>query len=345
MNVLHHIGFTQCKNEPSLFHFLHDDEAAFLLLYVDDALIAGPKNIVQIIEKNLMIYFDSKFNLPKDFLGLDVTHNLDTSTIQLSMSTFTKKLKETFKIPDSPPIQTPGRTDRKIIRGQDIQPDDTYRSKVGSLMWTTMGIRYDIIYTVKELSRVLQEPTKIAHEILDRTLTYILQTHTAHLTFNHEAMVSYTLPPTRKDPVPHHDGTETTQEYIYNGHQCIVVCFTDTDLAGQHETRQSTSGYLLFINGVLIHFHGRTERQIITSTCAGEYIAFSRGHAACRFITSILQFYGNTKNAYYLLTDNQAAEHLAIQPYLNEHGRSIDITSGIMKFAKITWKEKCKSGK
>jgi hypothetical protein len=132
-------------------------------------LIAGPKHIVQDIEKKLLIYFDSKFNLPKDFLGLDLKkHDIEKGLIQLSMSTFTNKVKETFKVPDSLPIQTPGRTDRKIIRGQDTQPDETYRSKVGSLMWATMGIRYDIVYAVKELSRVLQEPTKIAHEILDK---------------------------------------------------------------------------------------------------------------------------------------------------------------------------------
>jgi hypothetical protein len=204
-----------------------------------------------------------------------------------------------------------------------------------------MGIRYDIVYAVKERSRVLQAPTKIAQEILDRTLTYITQTHQAHLVFDHKPMTSSTLPPTQKkptqqtdiynvddynstDPIPHHDDTDTPQEYTYNGHQCIVVCYTDIDLAGQHETRQSTSGYLLFINGVLVHFHGRTERQIITSTCAGEYIALSRGDAACRFITTILQFYGNKENLYYLFTDNQAAEHLATQPNLNEHGRTID---------------------
>ncbi len=106
VNVLNHIGFTQCKNEPCLFRYLQDDEAAFLLRYVDDALIAGPKNIVKLIEKKLMVYFDSKFNLPKDFLGLDVTHDLEQGTIKLSMSTFTNKLKDTFKIPESSPIFT-----------------------------------------------------------------------------------------------------------------------------------------------------------------------------------------------------------------------------------------------
>ncbi len=340
-NVLHHIGFTQCKNEPCLFRYIQDDEAAFLLLYVDDALIAEPKNIVQLIEKKLMIYFDSKFNLPKDFLGLDVQHDITKGTIKLSMSTFTNKLKDTFKIPDSPPIQTPGRTDRKIIRNQDVQPDETYRSKVGSLMWATMGIRCDIIYAVKELSRVLQEPTKIAHEILARILTYVTQTHTTHFTFDHVAMTTYTLPPTRKKPTqqvniynvddyntkdrttPRRRRDNTRIHLQWSSMYCNQFCYTDIDLTGQHETRQSTSGYLLFINGVLIHFHGRTERQIITSTCAGEYIALSQGHAACRIITTILQFWGNKDNTYNF-TDNQAAEHLATQPNLNEHSRTMD---------------------
>ena len=107
------------------------------------------------------------------------------------MQTFTRKLKETFHIANAAPITTPGRTDKKIIRGLDPLPDSTYRSKVGSLMWTTMGIRFDITYAVKELSRVLQEPTTIAGEILQRTLDYVDQTKEAFLEYNHDSMLNY----------------------------------------------------------------------------------------------------------------------------------------------------------
>ncbi len=51
--------------------------------------------------------------------------------------------------------------------------------------WLTMCLRYDLAYTTKELSRVLQEPTKIANEILRRAINYIIQTKNAHLQFNH----------------------------------------------------------------------------------------------------------------------------------------------------------------
>jgi hypothetical protein len=72
------------------------------------------------------------------------------------MKTFTSELQETYNIPATNPILTPGRTDRKIIRGEDPSPDSTYRSKVGSLMWTTMGIRYDITYASRN-SRVFSK--------------------------------------------------------------------------------------------------------------------------------------------------------------------------------------------
>ena len=342
VKVLTQIGFTQCPSEPCLFRYLMDEQAAFLILYVDDALISGPETLVTDIQNKLREYFDVKFTPPKDFIGLDLHHDPTNGTIKLSMQTFTKKLKDTFQIPDTPIVLTPGRTDKKIIRDQDPQPDPTYRSKVGSLMWTTMGIRYDITYTVKELSRVLQQPTKIAREILERTLTYVTQTPDAYLEFNPSAMQAFKLPTTRKKPqlshdvydttsynikdtIPQHDDKLIPQLYKYKGHQFTITCYTDIDLAGQHETRQSTSGLLLYLNGALIHWHGRTERLIISSTAAGEYIALSRGHAAGNFMQTILLFYGNENRPFYLYTDNQAAEHIATQPTMNEHSRSIDI--------------------
>ena len=104
-----------------------------------------------------------------------------------------------------------------------------------------------------------------------------------------------------------------------------VMCLTDIDLAGQTETRQSTSALMLWVQGALVHWRAHTERIVIQSTAAGEYIALSRGNTTAKFVRDILQFYGNGKPNYYLYTDNQAAEHIATQPNMNEHSRSIDI--------------------
>ncbi len=49
------------------------------------------------------------------------------------------------------------------------------------------------------------------------------------------------------------------------------MCFTDIDLAGQVETRQSTSGLMIYLHGILVHWRARTETLIIQTTAAGEY--------------------------------------------------------------------------
>ncbi len=121
-------------------------------------------------------------------------------------------------------------------------------------MWTTMGTRFDITYAVKELSRVLQEPTTIAGEILERTLDYVIQTKEAFLEYTHNKMLKYTLLATCKiphaqqdiydtqdyihqDDIPHHDDNPPLQTYTYKGSNITTTCYTDIDLAGQHETR------------------------------------------------------------------------------------------------------------
>ncbi len=130
---------------------------------------------------------------------------------------------------------------------------------------------------------------------------------------------------TVNDGITHKDEQRKEQEYVYKGEQLTLSCQTDIDLVGQIETRQSTSSLVVFLNGAVVHYRAATERIIIQSTAAGEYIALSRGNTTTKFIRDILIFYGNTQNVYYLYTDNQAAEHIATQPNMNEHSRSIDI--------------------
>jgi hypothetical protein len=168
-------------------------------------------------------------------------------------------MKDVLQIQDTyyGDILTPGRTDKKINRNDDKEDNHEYRSHVGSLNWLTMGLRYDLAFTTKELSRVLNAPTKIAKDIVKRALLYAIRTSTAHLTFSHTQMIGYAPPKTRKKPtdvnqtyetdynitdgIQHHENDEPTQDYKHKGEQLTLIAQTDIDLAGQPDTRQSTS--------------------------------------------------------------------------------------------------------
>ncbi len=88
--------------------------------------------------------------------------------ITLAMTSFTDRIASALKfIPEHDgPVLTPGRTDKKIIKDLEPEPNEQYRSKIGVLNWLTMGVRFDLdlVYIIKELSRVLAEPTKISNE-------------------------------------------------------------------------------------------------------------------------------------------------------------------------------------
>ena len=128
-------------------------------------------------------------------------------------------MQEVLNIKDTYPgeIITPGRTDKKVVRGQEPEPNTEYRSHVGTLNWLSMGIRYDIVYTTKELSRVLNEPTKVANDIVRRALLYITRTKEAYLSFSHAAMMAFKVPATRKKPTDVKDNYETTEYNITDG--------------------------------------------------------------------------------------------------------------------------------
>jgi hypothetical protein len=122
------------------------------------------------------------------------------------------------------------------------------------------------------------------------------------------------------DGIRQPDDDKQEQEYEYKGpgNKVIQTCMTDIELAGQIETRQSTSGTMNYLNGILVHWRERTKRFIVHTTAAGEYIALSRGNATAKHMIDIMIFYGNTNNIYHLYNDNQAAEHIIVHTTQHE---------------------------
>jgi hypothetical protein len=79
-------------------------------------------------------------------------------------------------------------------------------------------------------------------------------------------MLNYKPPKTRRKPTDTEKATYDTEYNLQNGipqvddqqqEQDYKVCFTDIDLAGQVETRQSTSGLMIYLNGILVHWRAR----------------------------------------------------------------------------------------
>ena len=103
-----------------------------------------------------------------------------------------------------------------------------------SLNWLSMGLRYDLVYTTKELSRTLAEPTK--HRTKSSTGPHLCNPYQhAKLVYDHVEMISSSLQPHARsletegkylpvsegynlpDAMPHQDDIPTTQDFLYDG--------------------------------------------------------------------------------------------------------------------------------
>ncbi len=84
-----------------------------------------------------------------------------------------------------------------------------------------MGLRYDVAFTTKELSRVLNKPTKTANEIVNRALIYSYRTKDAHLRFSSLLMTGYIPPKTRRKPTDAVTSYDVDHFNTYDGIQHV----------------------------------------------------------------------------------------------------------------------------
>ena len=62
----------------------------------------------------------------------------------------------------------------------------------------------------------------------------------------------------------------------------FVIClYVDADHAGNQVTRRSRTGFLVFCNSALIHWHSRKQTGVETSTFGSEFMAMKQG---CEYI-------------------------------------------------------------
>jgi hypothetical protein len=65
---------------------------------------------------------------------MDIEHSA-LGHVTLFINTSTTKLQQAFDIKDDvwSGLQTPGRTDKKIVKGQDPEKNEQFRSHVGAM--------------------------------------------------------------------------------------------------------------------------------------------------------------------------------------------------------------------
>jgi hypothetical protein len=268
--------FTKLQSTSCLY-IKRSENGRFVIVgvYVDDFPIVGHPEMVDEIRSALSLKFKmSDLGTLRSCLGIEIDRDAAKRTVFLSQKRYINEILSQYGMQNSRPVPTPACPDIKLSKAMCpsseadrnavslLQANIDYRGAVGSLIWL-QHTRPDIVYAVGEVARYVQDPGQQHFVALKRIFRYLRGT------------IDYGL-------LYKHDGA---------GKTCLVG-YSDSDWAGDLDTRTSTSGYLFLLNSCPISYRAKKQTSIALSSCEAETIAASLAGQELLWLRTVLQELG-----------------------------------------------------
>uniref|UniRef100_A0A3Q7I371 Reverse transcriptase Ty1/copia-type domain-containing protein n=1 Tax=Solanum lycopersicum TaxID=4081 RepID=A0A3Q7I371_SOLLC len=200
---------------------LKDDSFIYLVLYVDDMMIAAKKKYdIQKLKGLLSVEFEMKdLGATRKILGMEIIRDKDKRKLFLSQRSYIQKVLARFGMSSSKPIDTPSAANIYLTAMFAPQSEEEkeymsrvpYASAVGILMYAIVCVRSDLAHAVSVAVK--------------RIFRYLRGTSDVGL--------------------------------IYGGDtRCLVTGYSDSDYAGDVDTRRSMTGYVFTLGGSVRQLEG-----------------------------------------------------------------------------------------
>ena len=290
------LGFQRSTSEHAVYLRGTGDRWLVVGVYVDDLVITGSNNSdINTFKEEMKATFKmSDLGLLRYYLGLEVSQG--SAGITICQNAYAAKILETAGLTGCNSSNSPMEPRLKLSKASSAPAVDPtlYRSLVGSLRYL-VNSRPDIAYAVGFVSRFMECPTTEHLTAVKRVLRYIAGTlhHGCHYKREKEAK---------------------------------LIGYSDSDMAGDIDTRKSTRGVLFFLGDNVITWQSQKQRVVALSSCEAEYIAAAT--AACQGVwlaRLLAELKGEATGAITLKIDNQSAIALSRNPVFHDKSKHIDV--------------------
>jgi hypothetical protein len=158
------LGFVPSKADTSLFHYNKNGYNLFVLVYVDDIIVASSsQKATNALLKDLQDDFALKdLGDVHYFLGIEVRRAQEG--LVMSQQKYASDILTRAGMRNCKPVDTPLSTSEKLslIDGDPLGADDStnYRGMVGALQYLTLT-RPDLCFAVNKVCQFLHDPTTV----------------------------------------------------------------------------------------------------------------------------------------------------------------------------------------
>jgi hypothetical protein len=225
-------GFKKNEEDNCIYAKLKNEKFIFLILYVDDILLAsGDVHLLLETKGFLSSHFDMKdLGEVSYVLGIEIHRDRRKRVLRLSQKSYIEKVIKKFNMhkcnPTPAPIVKGVRFEKFQCRRNQYEINEMktvpYVSAVGRLIYAQVYTRPDLAFVTRMLGRYQKNHSKPHWDGAKKVLRYLQGTKGLMLTYE-------------KSDVP-----------------LEIVGYSDSDFAGYLDTEKSTSGYIFTLaNGVI----------------------------------------------------------------------------------------------
>ena len=232
-------------------------------------------------------------------LGMPITRDPPNRVLTISHPNYLLSILKRFKMERCKPVATPLEVGKKLQKTTDedqiFHDTSLYQQAIGCLTYAATTTRPDIAAAVSSLSQYMSNPS-VDHWVgVKRVLRYLRGT------------INYGLRFTSKD------GNE-------------LVGYSDSDWAGDVDTRRSTSGYVFFVGNSLISWSSKKQPTVAKSSTEAEYVALSTATQEAIWLRRLLSdLHFRSPRPTVINEDNQGAIELSRNPKHHNRVKHIDI--------------------
>jgi len=294
---LEDIGFAASEADPGLYIKKTKTDQVYLLVYVDDILIAAKDiKLVETTKAALLTSFEARdMGDAHIFVGYEIERDRGARRLKIAQRRMASELVTRYGLADGKTKTTPMSTATKLASNETDLLDKEhfgYAELVGSLLYLSVCTRPDIAYAVGVLARFMSKPS------------------TAHW-LAAKAVVRYIA--------------GTTDYGIIFGKEEGLHGFCDADYGGDIDTRRSTTGYVFMLNGGVISWSSRLQATVAVSTAEAEYMAAAQAVKEALWLRKLMADLDLGTEAVHLFGDNQSALKLLKNPIASVRSKHIDI--------------------
>ncbi|KAJ4721737.1 Retrovirus-related Pol polyprotein from transposon TNT 1-94 [Melia azedarach] len=299
------IGYTKSPYDCCVYYSkATNGSLIYLVLYVDDMLIAAEnKSDVQKLKDLLSVEFEMKdLGAARKILGMEIYRDRSKKKLFLSQKGYIQKILSRFGMSTAKPIDTPSAANAhlsiafapKSVEEKEYMSRVPYTSAVGSLMYAMVCSRPDLAQSVSVVSRFMGEPGKEHWQAVKRIFRYLKGTFDVGL--------------------------------IYGGDtQCLVTGFSDSDYAGDVDSRRSMTGYVFTLGSSVVSWKATLQPTVTLSTIEAEYMALTEATKEGIWLKGLVSDLGLHHDQAIVYCDSLNAICLAKDQVHHERTKHIDV--------------------